>query len=343
MLNLTDRAWGAFRIGELFTEIKRGKRLTKDSQISGDIPYISSSAVNNGVDNFISNTDNIYMNNDCLTIANSGSVGSTFYHDYSMILSDHVTALKSESFNKQVYLFLATIIKYQLRAKYDFNREINNYRLKRESIMLPINSDGQPDYDFMEQYIKERYEQAEKVTDQFVTHEVEDVVPLEEKEWGAFRIGELFEIKSGVRLVKDDFISGNIPFIGATDSNNGVTALVGNKNNSLDSNVLGVNYNGSVVENFYHPYEAIFSDDVKRLELKNKTGNEYIYLFLKTVISQQKIKYQYGYKFNAARMKRQTLMLPINSNGQPDYDFMENYMKHLQNKMTSSLTQIQLS
>lgn len=66
------------------------------------------------------------------------------------------------------------------------------------------------------------------------------------------------------------------PFIGASDSNNGVTAWVNNTNESLDSNVLGVNYNGSVCETFFHPYECIFSDDVKRLHLKSGVDSKYI-------------------------------------------------------------------
>ena len=75
---------------------------------------------------------------------------------------------------------------------------------------------------------------------------------------------------------------GSRPFIGATDSNNGITAWVENTNESLDSAVLGVNYNGSVVETFYHPYECIFSDDVKRLHLKSDvTASAYLMLFLK--------------------------------------------------------------
>lgn len=49
-------------------------------------------------------------------------------------------------------------------------------------------------------------------------------------------------------------IKGQKPFIGASDSNNGVTAFVKNTNTSEDRNVLGVNYNGSVVENFYQKF-----------------------------------------------------------------------------------------
>ena len=126
---------------------------------------------------------------------------------------------------------------------------------------------------------------------------------------------------------------GNRPFIGATDSNNGITAWVENSNESLDSNVLGVNYNGSVVETFYHPYECIFSDDVKRLHLKdNIEVSVYLMLFLKTMIVQQKIKFAYGYKFNEKRMQMQKIVLPIDNNGLPNWNYMEIYMKNLEQR-----------
>lgn len=155
---------------------------------------------------------------------------------------------------------------------------------------------------------------------------------LEEKvceiSWKDFWIEDVCEVKSGVRLTKANQEAGERPFIGASDSDNGVTAFVSNRNKSLDKNVLGVNYNGSVVENFYHPYEAIFSDDVKRLKWKDRDqGNKYTYLFLKQMILSQKIKYAYGYKFNGERMKRQKIMLPVNEIGRPDYDYMKSYMQ----------------
>ena len=125
-------------------------------------------------------------------------------------------------------------------------------------------------------------------------------------------------------------IKGKTPFIGSTDGNNGITEYVSNTNSSEDINVLGVNYNGSVVENFYHPYKALFSDDVKRLTFKEIEGSKYLYLFVKSSILQQKIKYQYGYKFNGKRMNRQMIMLPINKNKEPDYEYMENYMKKIE-------------
>ena len=145
--------------------------------------------------------------------------------------------------------------------------------------------------------------------------------------WKPFVISDIFTISPGKRLTKAVMKVGKRPFIGATDSNNGITAWVDNTNESLDKLVLGVNYNGSVVETFFHPYECIFSDDVKRLHLKNGITSYHVMLFLKTMIIQQKVKFEYGYKFNEKRMKRQKILLPVTDEDSPDWQFMEEYMR----------------
>ena len=147
-------------------------------------------------------------------------------------------------------------------------------------------------------------------------------------EWKGFFLSDICNIDPGVRLTKANMQDGKIPFIGATDSNNGITNFVSNTNASFDKNVLGVNYNGSVVENFYHPYSCIFSDDVKRVSFKDEQGqNKYCYMFLKQMILQQKEKYRYAYKFNGDRMARQKIMMPVDDNSRIDYRAIKNYMK----------------
>lgn len=154
MKRLEEMKWKAFDIHDIFTEVKRGKRLKTDDHICGQRAYVSSSAQNNGVDNFIGNTEGVRVFGNCLTLANSGSVGTAFYHPYEFVASDHVTQLKREGLSKYVYLFLATTTS-RLSEKYGFNREINDKRLCREKIMLPVTPNGQPDYAFMEAYMKE--------------------------------------------------------------------------------------------------------------------------------------------------------------------------------------------
>lgn len=333
VVGLDKVEWKTFRFTEVFQEIQRGKRLTKANQTNGPKPYISSTSENNGVDAFIGNETGIRKFEDVLTLANSGSVGSTFYQQFEFVASDHVTALKSENADKYAYLFLSTVVK-RLEEKYSFNREINDTRIKREKLILPADKEGNPNFQYMSDFVKKlELDKAQEVLEYiyiYIYIRVKNI--LEEKvceiSWKDFWIEDVCEIKSGVRLTKANQEIGLRPFVGASDSDNGVTAFVSNKNKSLDANVLGVNYNGSVVENFYHPYEAIFSDDVKRLKWKDEIyGNKYTYLFLKQMILSQKIKYAYGYKFNGERMKRQKIMLPVTNTGLPDYNCMTSYMQ----------------
>lgn len=150
---------------------------------------------------------------------------------------------------------------------------------------------------------------------------------LNDKEWQERKLEELFTVGAGVRLTNANKIDGNRPFIGATDNSNGITGFVKNTNNSLDSNVLGVNYNGAPCIAFYHPYECIFTDDVKRLHLVNCLNDEYKMLFFKGIIAQQRVKYSYGYKFNEKRMLRQKLMVPVTDDGEPDFEYMSDYVR----------------
>jgi len=147
-----NKEWKEFFISEIFEKIQRGKRLIKEHQEVGNIPYVSSTALNNGIDNFIGNKTGVRKYGNCLSLANSGSVGACFYEPFEYIASDHVTHLKGD-YSKYSYLFMSCMLN-RLSEKYNFNREINDTRIKREKIFLPVDSKGEPDYKFMEDYMK---------------------------------------------------------------------------------------------------------------------------------------------------------------------------------------------
>lgn len=156
-----------------------------------------------------------------------------------------------------------------------------------------------------------------------------EIPSLEEKDWTEFPLAEIFTVDAGKRLETRNKIPGKRPFIGATDNGNGITGFVGNDNSSKDRNVLGVNYNGAPCIAFYHPYECIFTDDVKRLHLINHDDTPALLLFFVSVFARQRAKYNYGYKFNEQRMLRQKLMLPVTDSGKPNYEYMEQYAKNM--------------
>lgn len=121
---------------------------------------------------------------------------------------------------------------------------------------------------------------------------------------------------------------GDINFLGAIDSNNGVREKIGN-GVMFEGNCIAVNYNGSVGEAFYQNEPFWASDDVNILFLKNHPLNKYIGLFLCTLIKKEKYRFSYGRKWNIEQMTKSILKLPVDETGNPDWYFMEKYIKTL--------------
>lgn len=338
-MKLTDREWKEFKIGDLFIldknkrQVPTGAYVHKDNLNKGYTPRITVTSMNNGIDDY---WESIHKNYRCYKNFISVSfLGDCFYHKYNASLDMKVHCLKLKKFelNENIASFILSCLKNNTKSS-SYGNQLSSTDLPAKSVLLPVNDKNDPDYQFMEDYIKEkmlqrRQEYIEYAKNKLKQIKFENISSLKDKKWKEFFIEDIFFIKSGKRLVKEQMIFGNIPFIGASTLNNGITNYISQKNCSFDSNVLGVNYNGSVGEAFYHPYGCIFSDDVKRFHMLNYNDNKFLLLFLATIIKQQKEKFNYGYKFNETRMLRQKILLPVNNNDEPDYIYMEKYIKNI--------------
>lgn len=331
MKKIDDLKWREFDIKDIFPDIKRGRRLKTDDHIQGNTPYVSSSAMDNGVDNFVSNEEGVRRFSNCITIANSGSVGSSFYHPYEFVASDHVTALGNERFSAYVYLFIATITR-RLSEKYSFNREIKDPRLKREKIMLPVDKDNEPDYAYMEEFMKTIESKLLTRYKNYLNAKVLQNVngggkTMSVKCWKVFFIEDIGEITSGRDIYDRERTEGKNPYVTATALQNGIGYFVGNTNETFTEGCLSVNRNGSVGYAFYHPYKALYGNDTRKIVTKTK--NQWANFFIARAITQQKDKYGYGLKLGTQRLKKQIIMLPATKDGQPNYPYMEYYMREI--------------
>ncbi len=54
-----------------------------------------------------------------------------------------------------------------------------------------------------------------------------------------------------------------------------------------------------------------------------------IALFITTLIRQEKYRFNYGRKWHMDRMKESCIRLPVKTDGTPDWNFMEQYIKSL--------------
>lgn len=300
------------------------------------VPYITRSDANNGVARFVSDSNYEFGSDDARCITVGLDTQTAFYQPHKFVTGQNIQIITSEQLNEATAQFLVTTLKEQMQAKFNWGGNGATLgRMKRLEVMLPVTDSGEPDYEYMAEYTRQRREAMLAKYRAYVEKriaELGDIVEipaLNEKKWNEFVLDDIFTVGAGKRLETRNKVDGIRPFIGATANGNGVTGFVGNDNASKDSNVLGVNYNGAPCIAFYHPYECIFTDDVKRLHLKNHIDDKYVLLFFTSIFAMQRVKYSYGYKFKEKRMHRQKLMLPVTGAGNPDYEYMEQYSKNM--------------
>ena len=171
------------------------------------------------------------------------------------------------------------------------------------------------------------------------------MLSLNDREWKEFLFPKVFKICGGFYNKKpEDNAQGSIPFIGATYANNGITQFctvediektskTGDNNNApidkkiFSGNCIAVTNNGSVGYAYYQKHPFTCSHDVNPLYLLDRELNEPIAKFLISAIEKQRICFTYVHKWRPTRMRKSRIMLPVNPKGQPDYDFMEAYVK----------------
>lgn len=175
-------------------------------------------------------------------------------------------------------------------------------------------------------------------------------VQLDVSKWKTFKFGTatgLFNIVNGYYNRKPTRTeSGDVPFIGATEFNNGVTEYFSESDidlnhkdensaeHSLDKKLfagkaLTVSNNGSVGCAFYQSEQFTCSHDINVLYLKHGEWNPKTALFIATVIELEKYRWAYGRKWRPSRMPESTIDLPVDKAGKPDWKWMESFMDTL--------------
>lgn len=155
MMKLTDRAWKEFRIEDIF-DIS-GTITTHPSKLrkGGQIPRITCAATNNGLDGFY---DNPPTEQGHVLTVDSATVGFVAYQENDFIATDHVEKLilKEGKLNRYIALFIKMCIDNSKEGKFGYGYKFAQRRIKRQSFMLPVTADEQPDYQFMEDFMREQ-------------------------------------------------------------------------------------------------------------------------------------------------------------------------------------------
>lgn len=313
-----------FRMDEIFT-IYKGKRLTKADMIEGDLNYIGAISDNNGVRQKIDAIKQFDGN--CITVNYNGSVGEAFYQDKPFWASDDVNVLKLKNcqLNEKLALYIITLIKAN-RYRFSYGRKWTLEKMSETEISLPVDDYQNPDWMYMQNYIS-------MIKSCHITSQNnKSIIPFFVDDWKEFSIGGengLFITETGKDLLYYTLTAGEYDVIGHGKTNLGVTATT----EKLDDYKL---YNPSKTislgdrGNFYasaHTKPFYIGTRTKALTAKFDS-NIYILLFICTIINLEEYRHSYG-RNCTDKLDELIIKLPVTSDGDPDFKYMENYIKSL--------------
>jgi len=319
-----------FLFNDIF-KIERG-HYNKRPENEGVFKFVSASRENNGVTDYIDKSvvSKIY-NGNCITVVNNGeSTGRAFYQPTSFTCSHDVNILRLKKYelNSDLAFFLIPIIEKQ-KFKYNYGRKWRVKRMEKTKISLPVDDNEKPNWDYMTKYVQNIKHNLKllrliKDLEEFITKKRET---LKSTNWKYFLYSDIFDVCKGKRLVISNLDKGDTNFVSSTEYNNGISNKVDVKPNNI-GNVITVNYDGSVGEAFYQPKPFWALDSVNVLYPKFQL-NQHIAMFLIPLIKKEKFRFSYGRKWHQERMKQSKIKLPVDSNNNPDWEFMEKYIKSL--------------
>lgn len=148
--------------------------------------------------------------------------------------------------------------------------------------------------------------------------------------WQEFKYEDIFDIiMIGKSIDLNKLDEGDINYVGRTEENNGITAKVAKYNNQepYEGNCITVPMVGNALKSTYQEESFYVAQNI--LILRSKNLNKYNAMFFNTIIRMDEFRFCYGRTLSLDRFKALTIKLPTTEDGQPDYQFMEEYIKTL--------------
>ena len=166
MTQIDTSKWGGFRVGDLF-EIKPTKSYkmrNADLLDGGNTPVVVNSAFNNGIGGFT--TQEPTEKGGIITFSDTVDANTIFYQEkpfagYSHVQGVYPVGEWANEWDKYSLLFFASCFKSTaLRYGFDYSNKFRRDVALELKVLLPQTPDHTPDFDYMEDYMKNLTEKA---------------------------------------------------------------------------------------------------------------------------------------------------------------------------------------
>lgn len=351
MKDIDVREWKEYILENLFDFVNskayHSKDVTEIQDNNSGINYITRSKFNNGLKCRVVKRDD-YVINPKGTISFGAENADFFYQAEEYITGNKMYYIDTRNISKKAGLFLKSILENAFTKNFSFTDGMVPDRIKKEKIKLPskLNKKGEyePDWQYMEDYIKEIEKKVQFSSVQFSLSSKTEKENVDCQKWKYFHLYDIFDIDMGTKLdrIKMKMDNPTIDFVGRANAEQGVTTKV-NKIDGLEpyksgylTLALGGAYLGSCFiqkNNFYTSQNVIVLIPKKEMTFKVKQ-------FISTSIF---VESQLHYKAFIDELNPHVktdfqFKLPVDENGNPDWNYMENYIAKVEEKTNTRMS-----
>ena len=322
--------WGEYKIEDLFS-ISNTLSFNSDVLVDGyEYDYITRTSFNQGI---LQTTG--FVNKDNINSAGNWSLGllqmDFFYRKKPWYAGQFVRKVtpKFELSDSAIVFFTTVLNRLKPTLLSVLVRDVDKTFLN-STIQVPITADGKIDFGFIAEFVAEleaqrvaeleTYLQATGLKDYVLSNEEQEVLKQYSKwNWSNFNLEALFgKSTRGKRLKSADRVSGELPFVTAGETNEGISDFIGNNVDIFKANTTTIDMFGSAK---YRNYKYGGDDHIAVVHTEDLPKHASIFVTTAIHKSSHNGQFDYSNNFYASDADELNIMLPT-KNGVPDYDAM---------------------
>jgi hypothetical protein len=349
MGKIDTSGWKEFRVGDLFDihPTKAYKCTNAELLDGGGTNVVVNSAYDNGIGG--TSTFSPTENGNMITFSDTVDANTIFYQKSPFVGYPHVQGLypvgkyQNAWTQESLQYFVTAFRERALAVGFDYGNKFRRDIAANLFVKLPSTPDGDPDWAYMESYMADlEAKVAESLTLLQAAKDAEKK-KVDTREWGEFRVGELFDIKRPAARSEKKYCEGEINYVSSGAFNNGVAnKLMPLPNELLDRGgcITVSPLDGS---SFYQEEDFLGrgGSGASISILYNSHLNRNNALFICSVIRSSANGFGYTDLLNGENLKSLTIKLPMDKTGQPDWGYMEEYMRKVEERVKATMGKLE--
>lgn len=345
--------WKEFRVGDLFDihPTKAYKCTNAELLDGGGTNVVVNSAYDNGIGG--TSTFSPTENGNMITFSDTVDANTIFYQESPFVGYPHVQGLYpvgkyQNAWTRGSLQYFVTVFRERaLAVGFDYGNKFRRDIAANLFVKLPSTHDGAPDWAYMESYMANI---ETKVAESLVLLQAAkdaEKKKVDTREWGEFHLYDIFSISMGNKFDRSKMceVDEGINFVGRSALTNGVacavTSVEDKKGNTVQPYPAGditIALGGSIGAAFVQDREFYTSQNVCVLHTDDPSITERVKWFVAASITASCGNYEaFTDELNRHIRTDFIIRLPMDKTGQPDWGYMEEYMRKVEEKAKNVL------